>query len=85
MKQVLIKSGKITLEEVPAPEIAPGFLLVENCYSFISTGTELAGLSQPASPFQLLLKRPALLATAFASLKNIGLLFIGFTKSAYLS
>lgn len=42
MKQVLqnFKTGELKVEEVPAPIIRPGFVLVRNHYSLISTGTE---------------------------------------------
>ena len=40
MKQVLVKGGKVYLETVPPPALAPGMLLVETRYSLISSGTE---------------------------------------------
>lgn len=42
MKQILqnFKTGKLTVENVPAPMPRPGFVLVRNRYSLISTGTE---------------------------------------------
>ena len=46
MKQALadIRSGKIIVREVPVPARRPGFVLVKNSYSLISTGTELGTL-----------------------------------------
>lgn len=46
MKQVLVKKGSITIEEVPPPAIAPGEVMVRTHVSLISTGTELSGLAQ---------------------------------------
>lgn len=42
MKQLLenFKNGQCVVEEVPTPVARPGFLLVRNAYSVISTGTE---------------------------------------------
>lgn len=44
MKQVLIKKGTVTVEQVPAPLVEPGHVLVEVAYSLISTGTELSAV-----------------------------------------
>ncbi|MCP4903315.1 MAG: Gfo/Idh/MocA family oxidoreductase [bacterium] len=42
MKQILqsFKTGDLTVEDVPAPAIRPGFVVVGNTYSLISSGTE---------------------------------------------
>ena len=42
MKQVLenLRNGDIRVEDVPAPVVKPGFVLVQNHYSVISKGTE---------------------------------------------
>ena len=44
MKQLLqnYKTGELRLEEVPAPGIRPGGVLVKNHYSLVSAGTEQA-------------------------------------------
>ncbi|MEM3434134.1 MAG: bi-domain-containing oxidoreductase [Candidatus Methanomethyliaceae archaeon] len=54
MKQVLIQRGQVTVENVPAPLVEPGHVLVEVAYSLISTGTELSSLESSSKP---LLKR----------------------------
>jgi len=46
MKQVLVRRGKITVEDVPAPLVGEGNVLVEVAYSLISTGTEVEGLKR---------------------------------------
>lgn len=45
MKQVVIESGGVTVEQVPAPVIRPGHLVVRVVQSLVSAGTELAGVS----------------------------------------
>jgi len=44
MKQVLLLEGKAILEEVPAPSVEPGAVLVRTAYSVLSAGTERAVL-----------------------------------------
>lgn len=44
MKQILLKHGKITVDEIPAPLITKGHVLVEVAYSLISVGTEISGV-----------------------------------------
>src|SRR6266567_1858085 len=47
MKQVIqdFKSGELSVQEVPAPSLSPGFVLVRNHYSLISAGTERSSVS----------------------------------------
>ncbi|HMC82277.1 MAG TPA: bi-domain-containing oxidoreductase [Candidatus Polarisedimenticolia bacterium] len=45
MKQVLVRSGRVEVAEVPAPAPAPGRALVATAFSVISSGTEAAVLS----------------------------------------
>jgi len=42
MKQVLqsLRDGSISVVDVPVPALRPGFVLVRNLYSIISSGTE---------------------------------------------
>jgi predicted dehydrogenase len=59
MKQVLIKPGKAVLEEVPAPQIESGTILVCVRYSCISIGTEMSGLKSSETPlWKQALKEP---------------------------
>lgn len=46
MKQVLVKGGSVTVEEVPAPVVEPGMALVRIAASLISSGTESGFLSE---------------------------------------
>src|SRR3954464_10199825 len=45
MKQVVLRAGAPTVAEVPAPSPAPGYVLVANGASLISSGTERAAVS----------------------------------------
>ena len=44
MKQLIIKKGIAINEEVPAPVIQDGFVLIKVAYSCISAGTEMSGV-----------------------------------------
>ncbi len=44
MKQVLIRQGNAIVEDVPAPMVAPGTILVQVNHSCISIGTETSGM-----------------------------------------
>lgn len=47
MRQVFLsKSGSILVEEVPAPSLGPGEVLVDVAYSVISTGTETSQVAE---------------------------------------
>jgi len=50
LKQVLIRQGQAVIEEVPAPEVEAGFVLVQVDHSCISTGTELSGVKRSGAP-----------------------------------
>jgi len=59
MKQVIIKQGKATLEEVPAPKIELGTVLVQVNHSCISIGTEMSGVKVSGTPlWKRALKQP---------------------------
>jgi predicted dehydrogenase/threonine dehydrogenase-like Zn-dependent dehydrogenase len=62
MKQLLVKSGKITVEEVPAPVVEAGTVLVEVDHSCISVGTELSGVRLSGLPlWKRVTRRPDLI------------------------
>lgn len=44
MRQVLIQRGQVTVENIPAPMVEDGHILVEVAYSVISTGTEVSSV-----------------------------------------
>lgn len=66
MKQVLIVQGRASTEEVPAPQVRPGTLLVQVTHSCISIGTELSALKANADPiWKRALKNPEKVKDAF--------------------
>ena len=46
MKQVLLRGGKAIVEDVPAPRLAPGQVLVQVACSCVSAGTEMASIAR---------------------------------------
>ena len=63
MKQVLIKQGQAVLEEVPAPEVEPGTVLVRVSHSCISAGTEMSGVKSSGEPlWKKALRKPEKIA-----------------------
>ena len=49
MKQVLVRDGRVVVEEVPMPVAGPGRLLVRTAWSVISAGTERAAIEGASS------------------------------------
>ncbi|MBI4473813.1 MAG: bi-domain-containing oxidoreductase [Acidobacteria bacterium] len=73
MKQVLIRRGSPTVVDVPAPQLTDNTLLVEVCFSLISTGTEVAGLvSSSKSLVRRVLEDPTKVLRALQMLKEGG-------------
>lgn len=59
MKQILIRQGDVLLEDVPAPKVEPGTVLVQVDHSCISIGTEMSGIRASGLPlWQRALKQP---------------------------
>jgi predicted dehydrogenase/threonine dehydrogenase-like Zn-dependent dehydrogenase len=59
MKQVIIKQGKATIEEVPVPKVESGTVLVQVNHSCISIGTEMSGVKVSGTPlWKRALKQP---------------------------
>lgn len=50
MKQVFLRQGTVAVEEVPAPMVEPGTVLVRVASSCISVGTEISGLRHSGTP-----------------------------------
>lgn len=50
MKQIVLKQGRAVVEEVPAPPLVPGAVLVRVAHSCISAGTELRGIREGGVP-----------------------------------
>ncbi|HUS89798.1 MAG TPA: bi-domain-containing oxidoreductase [Desulfosporosinus sp.] len=50
MKQVIVRQGKIVVEEIPPPQVEPGMVLVRVDHSCISAGTEMSGMRESGTP-----------------------------------
>lgn len=50
MKQVLVSGGAVRLENVPAPMVEPGNVLIQMDHSCISIGTEMSGVKSTGLP-----------------------------------
>ena len=74
MKQILIKKGRIVVDEVPAPACNAHSILVRVMYSCISAGTELAAIdSSSRSLLQQALKQPEKIKKLIDTLKQDGI------------
>lgn len=74
MKQVLVASGTARVEEVPAPIVEPGTVLVRVDHSCISIGTEMAGVRSSGMPlWQRALKQPDKVFRVLQTIKTRGL------------
>ena len=74
MKQVLIKQGQVAVEDIPAPRVEPGAILVRVKYDSISAGTELSGLKSASQPlWQRALKNPKAVKSAMEMAATRGL------------
>ena len=77
MKQIIsnFKSGKIILEEVPVPYLEENGVLVRNCYSLVSPGTEKMILDLARKNlFQKAKERPDLVKRVKDKLKKEGII-----------
>jgi len=73
MKQVLIKQGQIVVDDVPAPMVHRGALLIQVSHSCISAGTEMSGLQSQSQPlWKRALKNPKSVKTTLEMVANQG-------------
>jgi predicted dehydrogenase len=74
LKQVLIKSGGVVVEDVPAPEVGARNVLVRVAYSCVSVGTEMSGVqSSGQSLYRRALKQPARVAQVVRMAREQGI------------
>lgn len=75
MKQIFIGRDGVSLQEVPAPLLENGSVLVSVMHSCVSVGTELSGVRSAGTPtWKKVLQDPQKLKTVFASMRKEGLL-----------
>ena len=75
MKQVLIKKGKAIVDEIPAPMVDTGNVLVKVAYSCISAGTEMMGIkSSGQTIIQRALRQPQNIKKGLNMIKQKGIL-----------
>jgi len=76
MKAILqnVKTGAITIDQIPAPIVRPGAVLVRNVCSLVSAGTEKSVLEFSKSNYlQKARQRPDLVRKVLQRAKNEGL------------
>jgi predicted dehydrogenase/threonine dehydrogenase-like Zn-dependent dehydrogenase len=74
MRQVLIRRGQVTVEQVPTPLVEQGHVLVEVAYSLISAGTELSSVqSAGQSLVSKVLEQPERIKKLLTHLRSQGI------------
>lgn len=74
MQQLLIQNGKIFIEEIPAPSIKAGHILVKVSHSLISTGTEITSISRSGkSLLQKAIEQPKKAKQVFNNIREAGI------------
>jgi len=74
MIQALIKKGRVLPEEVPAPVVSPGSVLIKVVNSCISAGTELSGVSSSGkSLIRRVLDQPENVKKALSMVRSEGI------------
>ncbi|MBN2482350.1 MAG: bi-domain-containing oxidoreductase [Bacteroidales bacterium] len=74
MLQVLIRKGKVNTEEVPAPSVSEGKILIRVVYSCISAGTEMANVAATGkSLVSTMLEQPEKIRKILGLIKSEGL------------
>jgi len=76
MKQLIqnFKTGELKIEEVPAPSLKEGCVLVQNAFSLISVGTEKSTVDMgKSSLFEKAQKRPDLVKQVLQNIKKEGI------------
>lgn len=75
MKQLLVKKGKIFVEQVPIPLVDANHILVKVAYSCISPGTEMTTLKGSGEPlYKRLIKKPEYLKKVYDLVKEKGII-----------
>ncbi|KFL29418.1 oxidoreductase [Devosia riboflavina] len=73
MKQLLVRSGKVFVQDVPAPTVGPRNVLVRVERSCVSVGTEMAGIKMSALPlYRRAIKQPHHVKKAIQMMRDQG-------------
>ena len=73
VKQLILRGGEAVLEDVPAPQVEAGTVLVAVRYSCVSVGTELSGLRASEAPlWRRAVRRPRAVARVLETLARDG-------------
>lgn len=73
MKQLLVRSGRVFVQDVPAPTVGPRNVLVRVERSCVSVGTEMAGIKMSALPlYRRALKQPHHVKKALQLMRDQG-------------
>jgi len=77
MKQAIIKKGKVLAENIPAPLVSDGAVLIKVVNSCISAGTEMASVSSSGTPvIQRVMKQPEKVAKILKLARSEGIMKI---------
>lgn len=75
MKQALVKKGIVLAEEVPAPVVSKGSVLIKVVNSCISSGTEMAGVISSGTPLiKRISKQPEKISKALNLIRSDGIM-----------
>src|ERR1035437_2750515 len=73
MIQAIVKKGKVFAEDVPAPVVNDGFILIKVINSCISAGTELSGVNESnKSLIKKLIEQPEKIHKAIDKIREEG-------------
>jgi len=74
MLQAIVKKGNVLNEEVPAPVVSTGSVLIKVVSSCISVGTEMSSVASSGQPLiKRAMEQPDKIVKAFNMLKSDGL------------
>ena len=74
MIQAIVKKGKVLGEEIPAPVVSKGSVLIKVIHSCISAGTEMSSVNRSGkSLIKIALEQPTQVKEAFNMVKAKGL------------
>ncbi|MBN1182927.1 MAG: bi-domain-containing oxidoreductase [Bacteroidales bacterium] len=74
MKQAIVKKGKVLSEDIPAPVVEKGQVLVKVFFSCISAGTESSGVKDSGKPlYKRVMEKPEKAISVLQDVKAMGI------------